>query len=78
MYSVMYQFPLILAYLLAVPISVIASFRKMKKLIRNNSLIATALKDSSLLVIFLFSSLVEYLCQWDLNILNDKCKSAFL
>lgn len=60
MYSVMYQFPLILAYLLAVPISVIASFRKMKKLIRNNSLIATALKDSSLLVIFLFSSLVVF------------------
>ncbi|KAI5331962.1 hypothetical protein L3X38_022089 [Prunus dulcis] len=34
-----------------VPISVIASFRKMKKLIRNNSLIAAALRESSLLVV---------------------------
>ncbi|PRQ29445.1 putative lupus La protein [Rosa chinensis] len=34
-----------------VPISVIASFRKMKKLIQNNSLIVAALKDSSLLVV---------------------------
>ncbi|XP_050368397.1 la-related protein 6A [Argentina anserina] len=34
-----------------VPISVIASFKKMKKLVRNYSLIAAALKDSSLLVV---------------------------
>ncbi|KAM1045468.1 hypothetical protein EV1_036068 [Malus domestica] len=34
-----------------VPISVIASFRKMKKLIQNNSSIAAALRESSLLVV---------------------------
>ncbi|KAK6284084.1 hypothetical protein POUND7_003036 [Theobroma cacao] len=38
-------------FFLAVPISVIASFRKMKKLTRNYPSIITALKESSLLVV---------------------------
>jgi hypothetical protein len=42
---------------LAVPIAVIASFRKTKKLTRDYSLIAAALRESSFLVIFLFSFL---------------------
>lgn len=40
---------------LAVPMAVIASFRKMKKLTRDYALIAAALRESSFLVIFLFS-----------------------
>lgn len=38
------------AFLVAVPIAVIASFRKMKKLVQDNSLIETALWTSSQLV----------------------------
>lgn len=40
--------------LLAVPISVIASFKKMKKLAPDRSLIVAALKESSLLVSSLY------------------------
>ncbi|MCL7028814.1 hypothetical protein MKW94_016535, partial [Papaver nudicaule] len=36
---------------LAVPVGVIASFRKMKKLIQNNELVAAALRESSQLVV---------------------------
>lgn len=44
-----------MGYVFAVPIPVIASFRKMKKLTRDYVVIVAALKESSLLVIFFIS-----------------------
>lgn len=49
----------------AVPISVIASFKKMKKLTRDHSLIVAAMKESSVLVIILFPTFCLHKLHWD-------------
>lgn len=59
-----------MAYVSAVPIAVIASFRKMKKLMGDYLLIAAALRESSLLVIFFFSHINASSVDEDLNMLN--------
>lgn len=53
------------AFLVAVPIAVIASFRKMKKLVQDNSLIETALRTSSQLVSLSSTHILTFMYPWE-------------
>lgn len=57
---------------LAVPITVIASFRKMKKLTQDSTFIVAALRESSILVRSFIFSLSFMSCLWNLDFVDRK------
>jgi len=59
-------------FFLAVPITVIASFRKMKKLTQDSTFIVAALRESSILVRSFIFSLSFMSCLWNLDFVDRK------